>query len=123
MSGSENWLGAGMGTLSSSESALAFSRTGVGIAGRGRGIVPSGSGVGLGVGESIGAGVGDDKSGFRCEERGRFRGRRRFYGICRYRKLTVWLGECRRDSRCATSRGQINFESVHREHEFCLPRQ
>ena len=64
MSGSENWLGAGMGTLSSSESALAFSRTGVGIAGRGRGIVPSGSGVGLGVGESIGAGVGDDKSFF-----------------------------------------------------------
>ena len=62
MSGSENWLGAGMGTLSSSESALAFSRTGVGIAGKGRGIVPSGSGVGLGVGESIGAGVGDDKS-------------------------------------------------------------
>jgi hypothetical protein len=64
MSGSENWLGAGMGTLSSSESALAFSRTGVGIAGRGRGIVPSGSGVGLGVGESIGAGVGDDESFF-----------------------------------------------------------
>ena len=64
MSGSENWLGAGMGTLSCSESVLAFSRTGVGIAGRGRGIVPSGSGVGLGVGESIGAGVGDDKTVF-----------------------------------------------------------
>ena len=62
MSGSENWLGAGMGTLSCSESVLAFSRTGVGIAGRGRGIVPSGSGVGIGVGESIGAGVGDDKA-------------------------------------------------------------
>ena len=61
ISGSENWLGAGMGTLSCSESVLAFSRTGVGIAGRGRGIVPSGSGVGLG-GESIGAGVGDDKT-------------------------------------------------------------
>jgi hypothetical protein len=62
MSGSENWLGAGMGTLSCSESVLAFSRTGVGIAGRGSGIVPSGSGVGLGVDESIGAGVGDDET-------------------------------------------------------------
>ena len=62
MSGSENWLGAGMGTLSCSESVLAFSRTGAGIAGRGRGIVPSGSGVGLGVGESIGAGVGGDET-------------------------------------------------------------
>ena len=69
MSGSENWLGAGMGTLSCSESVLAFSRTGVGITGRGRGIVPSGSGVGLGVGESIGAEVGDDEtvSGVRSE--------------------------------------------------------
>ena len=66
MSGSENWLGAGMGTLSSSESVAAFLRTGVGIAGRGRGIVPSGSSVGLekgvgpGVAGSIGAGAGGD---------------------------------------------------------------
>ena len=99
MSGSENWLGAGMGTLSCSESALAFSRTGVGIAGRGRGIVPSGSGVGLGVGESIGAGVGDDKSFSGVRNGDVSGGRRRFISnIRRHWKLTVWLGECGYDS-------------------------
>jgi len=56
-SGSGNWLGAGIGLSSSSESAFDSGRTGVGITGKGCGIVPSGSGVGLGSGESKGPGT------------------------------------------------------------------
>ena len=57
MSGSGNWLGAGIGLSSSSPSAFDSGRTGVGITGKGCGIVPSGSGVGLGSGESKGPGA------------------------------------------------------------------
>jgi hypothetical protein len=59
MSGSGNWLGAGMGRSSFSESISAFCSTGVGITGKGRGMVPSGSGVGAGVAETEGAAPGD----------------------------------------------------------------
>lgn len=56
-SGSGNWLGAGIGLSSCSESAFDSGRTGFGITGKGCGIVPSGSGVGLGSGESKGPGT------------------------------------------------------------------